>query len=174
MRHAPVLVERSDREADGLVAAEPVVEEDGEDGPVAPRQEAVALRSAEKPACLGVGERRRAAFGGVFHPGPPDARDGVLEGGVGVTEVAEERGDGRELPPPGRRTETARLEHLPPGDDVGAAHARELAEAADPEHRHELPHVAPVRAPGVRVVHPRFNRRAADFGPIGPPAGRNP
>ena len=72
--------------------------------------------------------------------------------GVGVTEVAEERGDGRELPPPGRRPETPLLEHLPPGDDVGPPDAGELAEAADPEHRHELPHIVPVRPPGVRVV----------------------
>ena len=88
----------------------------------------------------------------VLHPGPPDARDGVLADGVRVTEVAEERGDGRELPAPGRGPETALLEHLPPGDDVGPADAGELAEAADPEQRHELPDVAPVRAPGVRVV----------------------
>ena len=72
--------------------------------------------------------------------------------GVGVTEVAEERGDGRELPPPGRRPETPLLEHLPPGDDVGPPDAGELAETADPEHRHELPHIVPVRPPGVRVV----------------------
>ena len=72
--------------------------------------------------------------------------------GVGVTEVAEERGHGREFPGPGRRAETARLEHFPPGDDVGTTDEGELAEAADPEHRHELPDVAPVRAPGVRVV----------------------
>ena len=152
VRHAPVLVERADREARDLIASEPVVEEDGEDGPVAPWPEVVALRSAEEPAGLGIGERRCAAFVRVLHPGPPDARDGILMDGVGVTEVAEERGDGRELPPPGRRPETARLEHLPPGDDVGPADEPELAEAADPEHRHELPDIAPVRAPGVRVV----------------------
>ena len=152
VRHAPVLVERSDREAGDLVAPESVVEEDSQEGPVAPGQEALPLRSAEEPPCLGVGERRGPAFVRVLHPGPPDARDGVLEGGVGVTEVAEEGGDGRELPPPGRRTETALLEHLPPGDDVGPADESELAEAADPEHRHELPHITPVRPPGVRVV----------------------
>ena len=72
--------------------------------------------------------------------------------GVGVTEVAEERGHGREFPAPGRRAETALLEHFPPGDDVGTPDVGELAEAADPEHRHELPDVAPVRAPGVWVV----------------------
>ena len=54
VRHAPVLVERADREARDLVAPEPVVEEDGEEGPVAPRLEAPPLRSAEQPACLGV------------------------------------------------------------------------------------------------------------------------
>ena len=152
MRHAPVLVERADREARDLVAPEPVVEQDSQEGPVATRLEALPLRSAEEPPCLGIGERRCPAFIRVLHPGPPDARDGILMDGVLVTEVAEERGDGRELPPPGRRTETALLEHLPPGDDVGPADEPELAEAADPEHRHELPHVAPVRAPGVRVV----------------------
>ena len=72
--------------------------------------------------------------------------------GVGVTEVAEERGHGREFPGPGRRAETARLEHFPPGDDVGTTDEGELAEVPDPQHRHELPDVAPVRAPGVRVV----------------------
>ena len=129
-----------------------MVEEDGQEGPVAPGQEALLLRRAEEPPCLGIGERRCAAFVRVLHPGPPDARDGVLMDGVLVAEVAEEGGDGRELPPPGRRPETALLEHLPPGDDVGPADAGELAEAADPEQRHELPDIAPVRPPGVRVV----------------------
>ena len=139
VRHAPVLVERSDGEARDLVAAESVVEEDGEECPVAPRLEAAPLRSAEQPACLGVGERRCPAFVRVLHPGPLHARDRILVDGVGVTEVAEERGHGREFPGPGRRAETALLEHLPPGDDVGTPDEGELAEAADPEHRHELP-----------------------------------
>ena len=69
VRHAPVLVERADGEARDLVAAESVVEEDGEECPVAPRLEAVALRSAEQPAGLGVGERRSPAFVRVLHPG---------------------------------------------------------------------------------------------------------
>ena len=42
VRHAPVFVERSDGEAGDLVAAESVVEQDGEECPVAPRLEAVA------------------------------------------------------------------------------------------------------------------------------------
>ena len=35
VRHAPVLVERADGEAGDLVAPEPVVEEDSQEGPVA-------------------------------------------------------------------------------------------------------------------------------------------
>ena len=97
VRHAPVLVERADGEARNLIAAESVVEQDGEECPVAPRLEAAPLRSAEQPACLGIGERRRPAFGRVLHPGPLHARDGVLVDGVLVAEVAEERGDGREF-----------------------------------------------------------------------------
>ena len=54
VRHASVLVERSDREAGDLVAPEPVVEEDSQEGPVAPGQEALPLRSAEEPPCLGI------------------------------------------------------------------------------------------------------------------------
>ena len=155
VRHAPVLVERSDGEADNLVAPEAVVEEDGEERPVASGQEALPLRSAEEPPGLGVGERRRAAFGRVPDARPFDARYRILGGGVGVAEVAEERRDGRELPAPGRRPEAPRLEHLPPSDHVGTADAGELVEAADPEHRHELPHIPPVRAPRVRVVDVR-------------------
>ena len=39
VRHAPVLVERSDGEAGDLIAPEPVVEEDGKKRPVAPAAE---------------------------------------------------------------------------------------------------------------------------------------
>ena len=70
VRHAPVLVERSDGEARDLVAPESVVEEDGEECPVAPRLEAAPLRSAEQPACLG---RRRAPVSGLRSRSPSRA-----------------------------------------------------------------------------------------------------
>ena len=73
MRHAPVLVERADREARDLVAPEPVVEQDGEECPVAPRLEAPpsgALSSRRAWASESAGVRPSFAFSilGRFTP----------------------------------------------------------------------------------------------------------
>ena len=80
MRHAPVFVERSDGEAGDLVAPEPVVEEDGEEGPVAPRLEAAPLRSAEQPAWPG---RRRVPVSGLRSRSPSWAASRPRQGSRG-------------------------------------------------------------------------------------------
>jgi hypothetical protein len=84
--------------------AQAVVEENGEDGPVALALERLGVRSTEELAGLVVGDGRCLAlvgpFGGPLHPVDRVDGDGVL-----LAEVIEEVGERGELPANRRRGE---------------------------------------------------------------------
>ncbi len=106
--------------------------------PAAGRQRRASTKPGPPP-----GSNPRSAPADGLRGHPPERPEGSRERPIHPDRrgrrppgPGKQRGDGRELPAPGRRTERARLKHLPPGDDVGAADAGKLAEAADPEHQH--------------------------------------
>lgn len=105
MRHAPALLAKiEDPQLGQFLAAQAVVQQHRQDGPVALALQGVAWRRIEEPARLGVAQRRRLAFERVDGRAP-DAPHRVVQHGVALAQVVIEGSQGGELAPDGGAAE---------------------------------------------------------------------
>lgn len=149
---AAAVLEVVDGQAGGFLAAQAVIEQHGEQRPVAPALQAGRIGGVEQGAGLVVAEGRGLAFV-RFELGPLDAVHRVAAGdGVALEQVVEQAGEGGELAADRGRGETALLQMLAPGEDMGAGHLAELLRCLQAEEGAEVFEVAPVGAAGARVV----------------------
>ena len=134
-----------------LLPPQPVVQQHGQDGPVPPALERVGERSLQEAPRLVDGQRRGLALVGLLL-GPRHALDRVVGDRVLVAEVVEDGGEGRELPPDGRRGQGASLQILALGDDVGAGHGAEFLGPLDTDERGEVSQIVLVGPAGARIL----------------------
>ncbi len=134
-----------------FLAAQAVVEESRQDGPVAFAFEGAGRRRFQQRAGLAVAERGRLAFARVG-PGAFDPADRIVANRIDFAQVVEKRGDRGELSADRTGGQAAALEVFAPGDQVSASDLAHLFGAFDAGKGGELFDVDAVGAPGVRVV----------------------
>jgi len=114
------------------------MEQQGEEGAIAPCFQVIADRELQGVPRLEVPERRRLAFvARDFRSTHPLYR--IVRHGVRLREVLKQGGEGRELTPDGAPGELAPLEVLAPREDVGPRNEAELIRRRDPDQGHEFP-----------------------------------
>ena len=123
-RHdATALHEVFDFQSAEFAAAQPVIEEDGQNGAVLFALERGEVGGIEQLARLLIGDGRVVAFISPFSR-PFDAMNGIDKDRVLFSEVIEEVGERGELPANRGRRHTIFLQRLAPGDDVGTGCVR--------------------------------------------------
>lgn len=149
---AAALVDVLHAELGGLLAAQAVVEEHGEQGTVALAFYRGGRRRLEQGLGLVVAERRGLALAAVL-AGPLHPVHRVAAGdGVAFQQVVEQAGQGGELAADAGPGEAALFELLPPGEHMGAGDGAELFGGGDADELAEVLQVALVGAAGARVV----------------------
>ncbi|GAB3374028.1 hypothetical protein GCM10027514_09320 [Azotobacter armeniacus] len=143
MLEAAAVLEVVDGQAGGFLAAQAVIEQHGEDRPVA-----AALQGFEQGPGLMIAESRGLAFI-RFELGPFDAMHWIAAGdGVALEQVVEQAGEGGKLAAEGGRGEAALLQVLAPGEDMGAGDVAKLHRVPSQLRTHQPPRAA--RSPVVR------------------------
>jgi hypothetical protein len=151
MRQALAALEVSHPQAAEFGAAQAVVEEDGQDRPVAFAFETVAGgRFQERPG-LAVAQGRGLAFAGLYFRAlyPPDR---VVVYGTHLAEVIKKGCNRGQLTADGAPGQAAALEVCSPSDQVSASDLAHLFGEPDAGEPCEVPDVEPVGAPGAGVV----------------------
>jgi hypothetical protein len=128
-----------------------VVEEGGQDGPVALAFEGAGRRRLQQRPGLAVAQRRRLAFI-VVDFWALDATNRVVADRVNFAQVVKERGDRGEFAPDGVLGQAAALQVFAPSDQVGAGGLAHFFGPFDAGESRKLLDIEPVGAPGARVV----------------------
>jgi len=111
MHHALAALDVAQAEEAQLLTADAVIEQGGEDCPIAHAFERIARRRIEQPPRLGVAKGRGAAL--IIIGGRPlDAVHGIAQDGIALTEIIEQRRQRGELAPDGGWPEGAQLQIL--------------------------------------------------------------
>ena len=151
MRHSLAQLQILDPQLGKLLAAQPVVEEGGEDGAIPLALQGVGRGSIEERPSVPVADGRGLPLVG-FGAWALDPSHGVVGDGVALAKVVEEGADSRELAADRGRGERTGLQVFAPGDHVGAGDPPHFLGGRDPHKAAELAHVALVGAAGARVV----------------------
>ena len=161
VHHATPLVDIPEGELRELLAPQPVMQEQGEEGAIAQPLRGID-RCFQELARLGITDRRRLALV-ALHLRPLNALDRVVGDRIGLGEVFEQGGEGGELAPDRGSGQLAPLEILAPGEHVGPGDQAQLRRRRDANKAHEFLQVILVGAAGVGVIEIRE--------PFGGPAG---
>jgi len=133
-----------------LFAANAVIEQGGEDRPVAQAFQRIARRSIQQFPGLGVAEGRGAAFIIVRHRAL-DTIHRIASDGIALAEIVEQRRQGRELAPDTGGLQLPGFHVLAPGDDMRAGHGAQQRGFFQPGKEREFGNVDPVGAAGFLV-----------------------
>jgi len=145
-------VQIADRERRDLGAAQPDLQSDRQDRPVAQSGDRVLRRRVEHLTCLRFREGERRAFVAIDRR-PLDLADRVARGMAVPHQVLVERRQRREPPADRRRCGMLSLAHeVLPGDHRLVVGLAQFLGRRDAERAHEMLHVLPVGPAGTRAL----------------------
>lgn len=150
MHNAVPTLQVAHAEAAQFLAAQPVVEQGGQDGAVAHALARVGDGGLEQGQGLRVAQGGRGSFVHVSARAL-DAIDRVPGDGVAFAQIVEQRRERRELPPARRPGQVSSFEGLAPGDDMRPGDRAEPSRAGEPGEGDEVADVGLVGAPGLSV-----------------------
>jgi len=127
------------RELAEFLTAERVVEQGGQNGPVARAFQRLLIGRYEQLAGLGITKGRGLAFV-AFVLRALHALDRIVGHGVPVAEILEQRRQRRQPVPDGRAAQLSAIitELVAPGDDMRAGHVAEFLRLLDAGKQHEV------------------------------------
>ncbi len=135
-----------------LFAAQPVIQQHGQNRPIALAFQGVRIGSVQQRLRLVIGECQRLAFGG-FNLGPFDPMHRVTAGDrIAVEQVIEQAGQRRELAPDRCPGQAALFELVTPGQDVRPGDSTELLGGREAQKAGEVLDVALVGTARARVI----------------------
>lgn len=151
MPHALAALDVPDLQLAQLFPPDAVIEEHGQDRPVALALQRPGRRGLQQPQRLLVSERRRCPL--AVHRGrAPDAQHRIMQHGMAVTEIIIQGGQGREFTPDGVVGQAPALQVIAPGEDMRPGHLPQLLGAADAGKGEKLPDIPLVILTSIAVA----------------------